>query len=52
MSDADLEAKFRKFAKGILSEGQTDALVKLCWSIEKLKDAGELARAAVPVDKA
>ena len=48
MSDADLEAKFRKFAKGILSATETDALVKLCWTIEKLKDAGEMARAAVP----
>jgi 2-methylcitrate dehydratase PrpD len=48
MSDADLEAKFRKFTKGILADGETDALVKLCWSIEKLKDAGEMARAAVP----
>ncbi|MSP78121.1 MAG: MmgE/PrpD family protein [Dehalococcoidia bacterium] len=50
MSDADLEAKFRKFAKGILSAAETDALVKLCWSIGTLKDAGALARAAVPAD--
>ncbi len=48
MSDEDLEAKFRKFAKGILSTGETDALIKLCWSLDKLKDAGEIARAAVP----
>ena len=48
MSDADLEAKFRKFAKGILSTGETDALIKLCWSLDTLKDAGEVARAAVP----
>jgi 2-methylcitrate dehydratase PrpD len=52
MSDDDLEAKFRKFAKGILSTGETDALIKLCWSLEKLKDAGEVARAAVPVGAA
>ncbi len=48
MSDADLEAKFRKFAKGILASGETDALLKLCWSLDKLKDAGEIARASVP----
>lgn len=48
MSDADLEAKFRKFAKGILSTGETDALIKLCWEIEKLKSAGDIARGAVP----
>ncbi|MDB5809467.1 MAG: MmgE/PrpD family protein [Betaproteobacteria bacterium] len=48
MSDADLEAKFRKFAKGILAQGETDALLKLCWSVDALKDAGEMARASVP----
>ena len=48
MSDADLEAKFRKFAQGILSKAETDALIKLCWEIEKLKSAGDIARAAVP----
>ena len=52
MSDADLEAKFRKFAKGILSPGETDALLKLCWSLDKLKDAGEIARASVPAGAA
>ncbi len=51
MSDADLEAKFRKFAIGILSPGETDALLKLCWSLDKLKDAGEIARASVPAVK-
>ena len=48
MSDADLEAKFRKFANGILAPGETEALLKLCWSLDKLKDAGEIARASVP----
>ncbi len=48
MSDDDLEAKFRGLATGILSTGETDALLKLCWSVQKLKDAGEIARAAVP----
>ncbi len=48
MSDADLEAKFRGLANGILAAKEADALIKLCWSLEKLKDAGEIARAAVP----
>jgi 2-methylcitrate dehydratase PrpD len=52
MSDADLEAKFRKFAKGILTPAEGDALLKLCWSLDKLKDAGEIARASVPAGAA
>jgi 2-methylcitrate dehydratase PrpD len=52
MSDADLEAKFRKFAKGILTPAEGDALLKLCWSLDKLKDAGEIARASVPASAA
>jgi len=52
MSDADLEAKFRKFAKGILAPAEGDGLLKLCWSLDKLKDAGEIARASVPAGAA
>jgi 2-methylcitrate dehydratase PrpD len=48
MSDADLEAKFRGLARGILSTAETGHLIGLCWDIAKLKDAGEVARAAVP----
>jgi 2-methylcitrate dehydratase PrpD len=48
MSDADLEAKFRGLANGILSESETDRLIHLCRDIGKLKDAGEVARASVP----
>jgi 2-methylcitrate dehydratase PrpD len=48
MSDVELEAKFRGLADGILSRAGTDALIKLCRSVEKLKDAGGIARAAVP----
>jgi 2-methylcitrate dehydratase PrpD len=48
MSDADLEAKFRGLADGILSKPEIDALIRLCWDIAKLKDAGEVARASVP----
>jgi 2-methylcitrate dehydratase PrpD len=48
MSDADLEAKFRGLAKGILSTAQTDRLIRLCWDVGSLKDAAEIARASVP----
>jgi 2-methylcitrate dehydratase PrpD len=48
MSDAALEAKFRAFAKGILSDAECDRLVALCWTIGELPDAGEVARATVP----
>ncbi len=48
MSDADLEVKFRGLAQGILSATETDALIKLCWAVETLQSAGDIARAAVP----
>jgi 2-methylcitrate dehydratase PrpD len=49
MSDADLEAKFRALAKGILPAAQTDKLIALCWNVGKLKSAAEIARASAPV---
>jgi 2-methylcitrate dehydratase PrpD len=48
MSDADLEAKFRGLADGILSKAEADRLVQLCWDVGELKDASEVARASVP----
>jgi 2-methylcitrate dehydratase PrpD len=48
MSDADLEAKFRGLADGVLSQAETDKLIRLCWDIGKLDDAGTIARASVP----
>ena len=48
MSDADLEAKFRGLAQGILSKSETDKLIRLCWDVGKLEDAGAVARASVP----
>jgi 2-methylcitrate dehydratase PrpD len=48
MSDADLEAKFRGLAEGILSRTETDRLIGLCWKIGSLKSAAEVARASVP----
>lgn len=46
MSDADLEAKFRGLADGILSNRQNDELIRLCWSVAELPDAGAIVRAA------
>ena len=48
MSDADLEAKFRGLAHGILADAECDRLIALCWAIGTLADAGEVARASVP----
>ena len=46
MSDADLEAKFRGLTAGILGKQRIDELIRLCWSIAALPDAGEIARKA------
>jgi len=51
MSDADLEAKFRALSAGILSKGETDKLIRLCWDVGKLDDVAEVARASVPAAK-
>jgi hypothetical protein len=33
---------------GILTREQIQKLIGLCWNAEKLSDAGDIARAAVP----
>ena len=48
MSDAQLEAKFRGLAEGVLPPGRMEDVIGLCWQVAALKDAGALARAAVP----
>ncbi len=48
MSDADLEAKFRGLAQGVLPAKQTDELIALCWAAETLDHAAAIARAAIP----
>jgi 2-methylcitrate dehydratase PrpD len=48
MSDADLEAKFRSFAQGILSPAETDRVIRLCWDVARLADVAEVARGTVP----
>jgi 2-methylcitrate dehydratase PrpD len=46
MSDADLEAKFRGLATDVLPDARLDALIKACWGVAGMKDAGEVSRLA------
>jgi len=48
MSDADLETKFRGLTEGILPTRQSDELIRLCWSVEALPDAGDVSRKSAP----
>jgi 2-methylcitrate dehydratase PrpD len=45
MSDSDLERKFIELADGILSPERTARVIELCWSVESLGSAGEIAEA-------
>jgi 2-methylcitrate dehydratase PrpD len=45
MSDADLERKFKDLADGILPQQQTAKVMELCWMVEGLASAGDIARA-------
>ncbi len=46
MSDKALEAKFADLAAGILPPAQARKLMDLCWNVEKLPAAADVARAA------
>ncbi len=48
MSDRQLEEKFRDQAVLALPAAQVEKLIELCWRIDTLEDAGELAAGAVP----
>lgn len=48
MSDAELETKFRGLVGSILSEMETERLMRLCWQVDTLQDVGVLPRASVP----
>ena len=48
MSNADLDAKFHGLADDILGAEQASRLLALAWSIEELRDAAEICRAAAP----
>ncbi len=44
MSDQDLETKFINLTDGILSKTRQNNLIDLCWNLENLADAGDIAR--------
>lgn len=46
MSNSDLERKFAGLAEGILPAAQARQVSELCWNIERLGDAAQIARAA------
>jgi 2-methylcitrate dehydratase PrpD len=46
MTDKALEAKFSDLAEGILAPAQARKLMDLCWNVEKLPAAADIARAA------
>jgi 2-methylcitrate dehydratase PrpD len=48
MSDGDLEAKFGALAAEVLEKPRIERLITLCWDVEKLGSAADLARATVP----
>jgi 2-methylcitrate dehydratase PrpD len=48
LTDAQLEEKFRDQAVLALPEAQVENLIRDCWRIDELDDAGQLARAARP----
>lgn len=48
MTDQDLELKFAGLADGILTPDQIRVLIGLCWDVEKLSNAGAIAKSAVP----
>ena len=44
MSDSEVEAKFRKLAKAVLDDRQTDRLLEALWRLDALADAGDIVR--------
>jgi len=45
MTDAMLEAKFLDLADGVLPQGKAKRLMDLCWKVETLPNAGNIAKA-------
>ena len=46
MSDAALEGKFADLAQGVIPAGQARKVMDLCWGVEKLASAADVAKAA------
>ena len=49
MSDADLERKFVDLADGILPGAQARKVIEMCWKVESLASAGDIAAAGMRV---
>jgi 2-methylcitrate dehydratase len=47
MSDGEVEAKFRKLARGVLQPAHSDRLLAALWKLEDAADAGEIVRLTV-----
>ena len=46
MTDQELETKFAGMAEPVIGAGRTRTLMRQCWDVETLADAGDLPRAA------
>lgn len=46
MTDCQLEEKFRDLVVGIIPADRVSQLIDLCWHVDTLQDAGDIARAA------
>jgi len=46
MTNAQLEAKFHGLTEGILTADRSRQLMDLCWKVESLPEAAQVARAA------
>ena len=46
LTDAQLEAKFKSLAEGVLTADRSSRLIDFCWNMEYAADAGQLARLA------
>jgi 2-methylcitrate dehydratase PrpD len=46
MSDADLERKFLDLADGVIPLDQAKKTMEMCWKVDSLENAGDLARSA------
>ena len=49
MTDAQLEAKFADLADGVIAKDRARRLMDLCWSVERLAAAGQIATAGAAV---
>ena len=45
MTDAMLEAKFLDLAGGVLTQAKAKRLMDLCWKVETLANAADIAKA-------